>query len=76
MTWGSISLFGGLLEKENSFETLIVIFENISPKGFSGLKMKYFEISVLTANCRYLQKAALKRPILPLTNGEVDTLGY
>ena len=38
--------------------------------------MKYFEISVLTANSRYLQTAALKRPILPLTNGEVHTLGY
>ena len=75
MTWGSISLFGGFLEKENPLET-IVIFENVSPKGFSWLKMKYFEISVLTANSRYLQTAALKRPILPLTNGEVDTLGY
>ena len=42
MTWGSISLFGGFLEKENPLET-IVIFENVSPKGFSWLKMKYFE---------------------------------
>ena len=41
MTWGSISLFGGFLEKENPLET-IVIFENVSPKGFSWLKMKYF----------------------------------
>ena len=48
------------LENENSFETLIVIFENVSPKGSFWLKMKYFEISVLTANCRYLQRAALK----------------
>ena len=61
MTWGSISLFGGFLEKENPLETLIVIFENVSPKGFSWLKMKYFEISVLTANSRYLQTAALKK---------------
>ena len=61
MTWGSISLFGGFLEKGNPLETLIVIFENVSPKGFSWLKMKYFEISVLTANhARYLQTAALK----------------
>ena len=60
MTWGSISLFGGFLEKENPLET-IVIFENVSPKGFSWLKMKYFEISVLTANSRYLQTAALKK---------------
>ena len=49
MTWGSISLFGGsvsktFLEKENPLETLIVISENVSPKGFSWLKMKYFEI--------------------------------
>ena len=50
MAWGSISLFAGFLEKENSLETLIVIFENVSPKGFFRLKMKNFEISVLTAN--------------------------
>ena len=49
MAWGSISLFGGFLEKENSLETLIVIFENISPKGSFWLKMKYFEVSVLAA---------------------------
>ena len=54
MTWGSISLFSGFLEKGNPLETLIVIFENISPKGFSWLKLKYFEISALTANSRYL----------------------
>ena len=30
----SISLFASFLEKENSLETLIVIFENVSPKGF------------------------------------------
>ena len=46
MTWGSISLFGGFLEKENPLETLIVSFENVSPKGFSWLKTKYVEISV------------------------------
>ena len=34
MSWGSISLFAGFLEKENSLETLIGIFENVSPKGF------------------------------------------
>ena len=44
MAWGSISLFGGFLENENSLETLIVIFENVSPKGSFWLKMKYFEI--------------------------------
>ena len=49
MAWGNISLFGGFLENENSLETLIVIFENISPKGSFWLKMKYFEVSVLTA---------------------------
>ena len=49
MAWGSISLFGGFLEKENSLETLVVIFENISPKGSFWLKMKYFEVSVLAA---------------------------
>ena len=59
MAWGSISLFAGFLEKENSLETLIVIFENVSPKGFFWLNMKDFEISVLKANSRYLQTAAL-----------------
>ena len=33
MAWGSISLFGGFLENENSLETLNVIFENVPPKG-------------------------------------------
>ena len=46
MAWGSISLFAGFLEKENSLETLIVIFENVSPKTFFWLYMKNFEISV------------------------------
>ena len=58
MTWGSISLLGGFHEKENPFETLILIFENVSPKDFSWLKMKYVEISVLTANSQYLQMAS------------------
>ena len=34
MAWSSISLFAGFLENENSLETLIVIFENASPKRF------------------------------------------
>ena len=74
MAWGSISLFGGFLENENSLETLIVIFENVSPKGSFWLKMKYFEISVLTANSRYLQTAALKHALKRnfLNNGKVD----
>ena len=59
MAWGSISLFAGFPEKENSLESLIVIFENVSPKGFSLLNMKNFEISILTAHSRYLQTAAL-----------------
>ena len=61
MAWGSISLFAGFLEKQNSLETLIVIFEHVSPKGFFWLNMKNFQISVLTANSRYLQTAALKQ---------------
>ena len=60
MAWGSISLFAGFLEKENSLETLIVIFKEVSPKGFFWLIMKNFEISLLTPNSRYLQTAALK----------------
>ena len=53
MAWGSISLFVGFLEKENSLETLIVIFEKVSPKGFLWLNIKNFEISFLTTNSRY-----------------------
>ena len=34
MAWSSISLFAGFLQKENCLETLIVIFEKVSPKGF------------------------------------------
>ena len=61
MAWGSISLFAGFLEKENSLETLIVISEKVSPKGFFfWLNMKNFEIAVLTASSRYFQTAALK----------------
>ena len=63
MAWGSISLFAGFLEKENSLETVTVIFEKVSPKGFLWLNMKNFDISVLTANSRYLQTAALKMKI-------------
>ena len=68
MAWGSISLFAGFLEKENFLETLIMIFENVSPKGFFWLNMKDFEISVLTANSRYLQKGALKPLKEKITN--------
>ena len=60
ITWDSISLFGGFPEKENSLETLIVTLEKFSPKGFFWLNTKNFEISVFTANSRYLQTAALK----------------
>ena len=59
MAWGNISLFAGFLEKENSLETLIAIFEKVSPKGFFWVNMKNFEISGLTANSRYLQTDAL-----------------
>ena len=61
MTWGSIALFGGFLEKENPLETLIVIFENVSPKGFSWLKMKYFEISVFKANSQYWETFRIRQ---------------
>ena len=61
MVWGSISLVAGFLEKENSLETLIVIFENFHQRVFSDcMDMKNFEIPVLTENSRYLQTAALK----------------
>ena len=75
MTWGSVSLFGGFLEKENHLETLIVIFENVSPKEISWLKMKYFEISVLTANSRYLQTAALKTTVCQ-NGGAMQFIAY
>ena len=64
MAWGSVSVFVGFLEKENSLETLIVIFENVSPKGFFWLNVKNFEMSVLTANSRYLQTAAFNHVAL------------
>ena len=41
MAWGSISPFAGFLEKENSLETLIVIFENVSPKDTEAFYWKY-----------------------------------
>jgi len=47
-------------------ETLIVIFVNSSSKGFSWPNMKKFYFSVLTANSRYLQSAALKVSVLRL----------
>ena len=43
---------------------MIVIFENVSSKGFLWLNMKNFELSVLTANSRYLQTGALKALVL------------
>ena len=79
MAWGSISLFAGFLEKENSLETLIVIFEKVSPKGFFRLNMKDFEISVLTANSRYLHTAALKcdrRLFLGCTDRAINSMQH
>ena len=35
-----ISRFAKFLKNENSLEIFIVIFENSSPKGFSGQKIK------------------------------------
>ena len=65
MAQGSISLSGGFLENESSLETMINSF---------SLKIKYFEISVLTANSQYLQTAALKHALKRnfLNNGKVD----
>ena len=60
MAWGSISLFAGFLEKENSLRTLIVIFENVSLKGFFVTEYEEFRNFHLTASSRYLQTAALK----------------
>ena len=61
MVWGSISPVAGFLEKENSLETLIVIFKNFHQRVISDyMNMKSFEIPVLTENSRYLQTAALK----------------
>ena len=52
MAWGSISLFAGFLEKQNSLETLIVIFEKVSPE-FRNFRFDG-KFSIL-----YLQTAAL-----------------
>ena len=76
MAWGSISLFAGFPEKENFLETLIVIFENVSPKGFFWLNMKNFEISVLTANSRYLQTAALNHEFITSRDLSVKVWSY
>ena len=52
------------LQSFANFATLIVIFENVSAKGFFWLNIKNFEISALTAHSRYLQTAALKHDSL------------
>ena len=64
MAWGSISLFVGFLEKENSLGTLIQIFENFLPKGFFLTEYEELRNFHLTASSRYLQTAALKMYIL------------
>ena len=64
MAWGSISLLAGFLEKENSLETLIQIFENVSPKGFLLTEYEGLRNFYLTASSRYLRTAALKMYIL------------
>ena len=58
MAWGGISLFGGFLENENSLET-DCDFRKCFTKGFFLTESEVFRISVLTANSRYLQTAAL-----------------
>ena len=60
MAWTQHFTFAGFRKKGNSLGTLIVIFDNVSPKGFFWLNMKNFEISVLTANPRYLQTVGHK----------------
>ena len=61
MAWTQHFTFAGFRKKGNSLGTLIVIFDNVSPKGFFfWLNMKNFEISVLTANPYYLQTVARK----------------
>ena len=45
--------------KGNFLETLIKVFENVLPNGFFWSSMKNLEISVLMANCQYLQMATL-----------------
>ena len=45
-----ISHFLKFLQKENSFKSLIVIFENSFPKGLSLQNMKKSEISFLSAD--------------------------
>ena len=64
MAWGSISLFAGFLEKEKFFGNFDCHFQKCFIKGFFWLNMKNFEISVLKANYRYLQTAALKALVL------------
>ena len=56
---GAAFHFLPVFSKKKNLWKLIVIFENVSPTGFFWPNMKIFEISVLTANSRYLQTAAL-----------------
>ena len=45
-----LSRFAKLLKNENSLESFIVIFDNSSPKGFSGQKIKKSIKSLLSAD--------------------------
>ena len=64
MAWGSISLFAGFLEKENSLETLIVIFEKVSPKGFSDWIWRISKFPFWRQILEIWQTAALKAFVL------------
>ena len=71
MAWGSISLFAGFLEKENSLETLIVIFEKVSPKRF--FLTEYEEFRNLCSDCKF--SIFCRQPLLRINVTEDYFLG-
>ena len=55
-----ISHFSVFLKNKNSLDTLIAIFVNSLPKGFSWQNIEKSDISTLSGNSWKLQAAALK----------------
>ena len=59
MAWGSISLFAAFLEKEKLFGNFDCDIRQSFTKAIFLTEYEGFGNSVLTANSRYLQTAAL-----------------
>ena len=61
MAWGSISLFDDFLEKDNPLETLVVIFENVSPKDFLPAENELLRNFLQTAALNDVEKQLMKQ---------------